>query len=173
MLQGWDDPRTSHTKFTRPPDSRCWHQTSRKILQEQGEQEWLMCRQIRKNRRDFPGGPVVMTSPSTAGGPGLIPRRGSKMSRGPKDIKQKEHCNKFKKDLTNGPHRKESSPKKGRKLCCFSNNSSSKPGHLVELLPAFQPHHPGKDLVPLKSPSSLSVRRCGHPVALPASCLSD
>ena len=60
----------------------------------------------------------------------MIPGWEPKMSRGPKDITQKQYCNKFDKDFTNGPHKKESSRKGGGggKLSCFSNNSSSKPG---------------------------------------------
>ena len=61
--------------------------------------------------RDFPGGPVVKTSPSTAGGAGLIPDWGAKIphaSRRPKtqNIKQKQYCNKFNEDFKNGPHQK-------------------------------------------------------------------
>ena len=53
--------------------------------------------------RDFPGGPVVKTSPSSEGGVGSIPGQGAKMSHAsqPKNqnIKQKQYCNKFNKDL--------------------------------------------------------------------------
>jgi len=52
---------------------------------------------------DFPGGPVVKTSPSNAGGAGSIPSQGAKISHAsrPKhqNIKQKQYCNKFNKDL--------------------------------------------------------------------------
>ena len=55
------------------------------------------------NRRDFPRGPVVKTSPSNAGGAASIPGQGAKIphASGPKNqnIKQKEYCNKFSKDL--------------------------------------------------------------------------
>ena len=48
---------------------------------------------------DFPGGPVVKTSPPSAGGAGLIPGWGAKIQHasGPqnKTIKQKQHCDKF------------------------------------------------------------------------------
>ena len=51
----------------------------------------------------LPGGPVVKTSPSNAGGAGSIPGPGAKIPRaiGPKNqnIKQKQCCNKFNKDL--------------------------------------------------------------------------
>ena len=60
--------------------------------------------------RDFPGSPVVKTSPSNAGGAGSIPGWGAKISHAsrPKDktIKQKQYCNKFNKDFKNGPHQK-------------------------------------------------------------------
>ena len=51
------------------------------------------------SRRDFPGGPVVKTSPSNAGGEGSIPGRGAKIPHDsqPKNqnIKQKQYWNKF------------------------------------------------------------------------------
>ena len=60
--------------------------------------------------RDFPGGPVVKTSPSKAGGICLIPGLGAKIPHAswPKNqnIKQKQHCNKFMKTLKNSPHKK-------------------------------------------------------------------
>ena len=53
--------------------------------------------------RDFPGGPVVKTSPSNAGGAGLIPGQEAKIPHAsePKNqkIKQKQYCNKFNKDF--------------------------------------------------------------------------
>ena len=53
--------------------------------------------------RDFPGGPVVRTSPSNAGGAGSLPGRGAEIphASGPKNqkLKQKQYCNKFNKDL--------------------------------------------------------------------------
>ena len=60
--------------------------------------------------RDFPGSPVVKTSPSNAGGAGLLPGWGAKIPHalGAKNqnIKQKQYCNKFNKDFKNGPHQK-------------------------------------------------------------------
>ena len=57
---------------------------------------------------DFPGGPAVRTSPSKAGGAGLIPGQRTKIPHAsqPKNqnIKQKPYCNKFNKDFKNGPH---------------------------------------------------------------------
>ena len=65
---------------------------------------------------DFPGGPVVKTSPSKAGGAGSIPGRGAKIPHAswPKkqNIKQKQYFNKFNKDLKNGPHQKKNLKKK-------------------------------------------------------------
>ena len=68
---------------------------------------------------DFPGGPVVGTSPSNAGGwgAGLIPGRGAGIphASGPKNqnVEQKQYCNKFNKDLKkNGPHQKKILKKK-------------------------------------------------------------
>ena len=53
--------------------------------------------------RDFPGSPVVKTSPSSAGGLGSIPSLGAKISVAswPKKqkIKQKQYCSKFNEDL--------------------------------------------------------------------------
>ena len=69
-----------------------------------------------ENHQDFPGGPVVKTSPSNAGGVGSIPGRGAKFPHAsqPKKriIKQKQYCNKFNKDFKNGPHQKEKKEKK-------------------------------------------------------------
>ena len=65
---------------------------------------------LKSRKRDFPGGPVVKTSPSNAGGVSLIPGWGAKMPHAsqPKNqnIKQKQYCNKFNKDFKNGPHQK-------------------------------------------------------------------
>ena len=58
--------------------------------------------------RDFPGGPVVKTPHSNAGGEGSIPGQGAKIPHAswPKkqSIKQKKYCNKFNKYFKNGPH---------------------------------------------------------------------
>ena len=58
---------------------------------------------IKVNQRDFPGGPVVKTSPSNAGGAGSIAGRGAKIPHAsrPKNqnVKQSQYCNKFNKDL--------------------------------------------------------------------------
>ena len=60
--------------------------------------------------RDFPGGPVVETSPSGAEGAGSIPDWGADVQHvsRPKNqnIKQKRYCNILNKDIKNGPHQK-------------------------------------------------------------------
>ena len=63
-------------------------------------------RKKKKNEQeewDFPGGPVVKTSPSNAEGAGSIPDQGAKIPHAswPKNqnIKQKQYCNKFHKDF--------------------------------------------------------------------------
>ena len=62
---------------------------------------------------------MVKTLPSNAGGVGLIPGQGAKIphASGPKNqnIKQKQYCNKFNKDLKNGPHQKKNKIK--RTIC--------------------------------------------------------
>ena len=59
-------------------------------------------------KRDFPGGPGVGTSPCSAGGAGSIPGQGAKISHAsrPKNqnMKQKQYCNKFNKDLKQKTH---------------------------------------------------------------------
>ena len=60
--------------------------------------------------RDFPGGPLVKTSPYNAGGVGLVPDQGSKIPYASRlktqDIEQKQYCNKFRKNFKNGPCQK-------------------------------------------------------------------
>ena len=52
---------------------------------------------------------MAKNPPSSAGGVGLVPGRGTKILHAswPKNhnIKQKQFCNKFKKDLKNGPYK--------------------------------------------------------------------
>ena len=60
---------------------------------------------------DFPGGPVIKTSPSNAGGAVrfLAGELRSHMPPGQKkdqNIKLKQHCNKLNKNFKNGPHQK-------------------------------------------------------------------
>ena len=70
-------------------------------------------------KRDFPGSPVVKTSPSNAGGAGSIPGWGAKIPHAsrPKNQnkKQKQHLNKFNKDFKNGPHQKNLLKKKEKR----------------------------------------------------------
>ena len=51
----------------------------------------------------FPGGAVVESLPASAGGVGSIPGRGAKIPHASQtknqNIKQKQYCNKFKKDF--------------------------------------------------------------------------
>ena len=60
--------------------------------------------------RDFPACPVVKTSSSNTGGAGLILGQEAKIphTSGPKNqnLREKQHCNKFNKDLKNRPHQK-------------------------------------------------------------------
>ena len=61
--------------------------------------------------QDFPSGPVFKTLPSSSGGAGANPGGGAEMPPAlqPKTnqrnvTKPKQNCNKFNKDLKNGPH---------------------------------------------------------------------
>ena len=58
---------------------------------------------------------MVKTPLSNAGGEGSIPGWGTKIPHAswPKNqnIKQKQYCNKFNKDFSNGPHQKQKSKK--------------------------------------------------------------
>ena len=74
---------------------------------------------LKTQLRDFPGGPVVKTSPSDARGTGSIPGQGARSPYAlrPEDqnIKQKQYSNKFNKDFKNGPHQRKYKKKKKRK----------------------------------------------------------
>ena len=63
---------------------------------------------LRYQETDFPGGRVVQTSPSNAGGVGLIPGQGPKtpLASQPKsqNKKQQQYCNEFNIDFKNGLH---------------------------------------------------------------------
>ena len=73
-----------------------------------GKETWLILLFKRCIPQDFPGDPVVMTSPSNAGGKDLISGQGAKISLAswPKcqNIKQMHSCNKFNKDFKDDPH---------------------------------------------------------------------
>ena len=86
----------------------------RKRLRRGGEEGYLAHQVSMPGRGggpgDFPDGPMVKTSPSKIGGVGLILGQGAKIPHtlGPEsqNMKQKQYCNKFKKDFKNGPHKK-------------------------------------------------------------------
>ena len=66
-------------------------------MREVGKQYWYMRSSNRLPKAklhtwDFPGGPVVKTSPSNAGGAGLIPALGPKIPRASKPKKKKAKC---------------------------------------------------------------------------------
>ena len=69
--------------------------------------------------KDFPGGPVVKTSPSNSGAEGSIPVRNLRShmpgAKKLKNVKQKQSCNRFNKDFKNGPHQKKSKKKKKKR----------------------------------------------------------
>ena len=59
---------------------------------------------FKMGNRDFPGGPVVGTLPSNAGGAGSIPGRGAGIPhascpKNQKNIKERQCCNKFNEDF--------------------------------------------------------------------------
>ena len=61
--------------------------------------------------RDFPGGPVGKTLPSSVGGMGSILGWGAKIPHTPlpnrsKYKQQKQHCKKFNKGFKDGPHQR-------------------------------------------------------------------
>ena len=60
---------------------------------------------------------MVRTSASSAGGVGSIPRQGAKIPHAlqskNQNIKQKQYCNKFKKDFKNDPHQKKKKKRQG------------------------------------------------------------
>ena len=69
----------------------------------------MATRYLKLQMRDFPGGPLVKTSPSNAGAVGSIPGRGAEIPHASWPEKNKKHkteaiCNKFNKDFKNGPH---------------------------------------------------------------------
>ena len=61
--------------------------------------------------RDFPGSPVVKTSPFNAGDSSSIPAQGANTSHAswPKNhnINRQQYCNRFKKDFLNGPQQQQ------------------------------------------------------------------
>ena len=61
---------------------------------------------LKLQRWVFPGGPVVKTLPSNAGGVSLTPGLDPCASREKKKQRTETNCNKFNKDFKNGPHQK-------------------------------------------------------------------
>ena len=82
---------------------------------------------------DFPGGPVVKTLPSNAGGVGSIPGWGARIPQASrpksKSIKQKQYCNKFNKDFKNGPHWKKRKKTNPQVLLCRAGPGDRGPAH--------------------------------------------
>ena len=71
--------------------------------------KYLVYNDLKYYIRDFPGGPMVKTLPSSAGDAGPFPGQGAKIPHAlwPKPkTKQKQYCNKFNSDFKNGPHQK-------------------------------------------------------------------
>ena len=83
---------------------------------------------------------MMTTSSSSARRMGLIPGRGAKLPHAsrPKNqnIKQKQHCNKFNKELKNGPHQK--TLKKNQRsfvhVCCTSSKNDLSMSQVPSLL---------------------------------------
>ena len=79
------------------------------ILFEKGSTYYNLTALVKKKKATerVPGCPVVKTSPSSAGGRGLIWGRGAKIlhALGPED-QNRQYCNKFSQDFKNGPHQK-------------------------------------------------------------------
>ena len=74
---------------------------------------------------------MVKTSASNVGGVGSIPGWGAKIPHAlwpkkPKNIKQKQYCNKFNKDLKNGLHQNKILKKKKREKMPWNKQSSVK-----------------------------------------------
>ena len=90
---------------------------------------------LRHRGRDSPGGPVVKTSSSSAGGVGSIPGRGAKIPHALRpenqNIKQKQYCNKFNKDFKNGPRQKKKKILKTKRHCGRQDNGSPKDVHVL------------------------------------------
>ena len=77
---------------------------------------------------------MVKTLPSSAGGVGSIPGRGTMIPHATRsknqNIKQKQYCNKFNKDFKNGPHQKEK--KKRKKLSRYGRKGHFQQGNLAK-----------------------------------------
>ena len=96
-----------------PKPLTVWIIANCKILQEMGILNNLTCLlrnlysgqevTVRTGHGDFPDGPVIKTSSPNAGGECLIPGQGAKIPHTSwaenQDMEQKQHCDKFNKDL--------------------------------------------------------------------------
>ena len=89
---------------------------------------------------DFPGGPVVKTSPSNAVGVGLIPGPSWPKNQ---NAKQKQYCNKLSKDFKNGSHQKKKKRKKAMKE--FSGSPMVRTSHSRCQGPRFDPWSGNED----------------------------
>ena len=71
---------------------------------------------LKQISQDYPGSPVVKTSPSKARGLGLTPSQGNASWPKNQNIKQKQYCNKFNEDFKKWPTSKYKKKKKGNSL---------------------------------------------------------
>ena len=71
---------------------------------------------LKQISQEYPGGPVVKTSPSKAGGSGLIPSQGNASWPKIQNKKQKQYCNKFNEDFKKWPASKYLKKKKKGKI---------------------------------------------------------
>ena len=84
-----------------------WRQHRKESVNLNIEKQKRPNKNNRKQAEDFPGGPVVRTSPSNARGVSSIPGQGAKSphASGPNlptpNMRQKQYCNKFNKDFKN------------------------------------------------------------------------
>ena len=100
---------------------------------------------LKNSAKDFPGSSVVKISPSNAGNACSI--WGSKIPDAwwPKNIKQKQYCNKFNKDFKNGPHTHKKKLKKALSNSLIPIRYSLRMGHSLHVsvclstLPHFCP----------------------------------
>ena len=119
----WNSRPSSDQSFRAIWKNRTYHGRLFSMVSSSSLLPWLLCFIfffLKLLYGDFPGGPVVKSSPSSVGGAGSIPGWGARIphTSRPKNqnIKQKQYCNKFNKDFKNGPHQeKKKNLKKVRK----------------------------------------------------------
>ena len=106
-------------------------------------------------RDDFLGGPVVKTSPSSAGGACSIPGGGAKIPHASQSsnqsIKQKPYCDRFNKAFKSGPY-----PKK----LFFDNNNDKRNTYKIELKQKLTHTHTQKKKTVKLSHSSPHSQKC-------------